>query len=68
MKLMVWICSQALLSPTGHESTSGKTKIPHKVYCSGWLLAKEIALAQHNLMRRENPLRSRFFFVKKKQT
>ncbi|WMV17749.1 hypothetical protein MTR67_011134 [Solanum verrucosum] len=39
-----------------------KAKIPHKVACFVWLLAKEVVLTQENLMKRGITLCSRCFF------
>ncbi|WMV09783.1 hypothetical protein MTR67_003168 [Solanum verrucosum] len=44
-----------------------KAKIPHKVACFVWLLAKEVVLTQENLMKWGITLYSRFFFVGKLQ-
>ncbi|CAN4116487.1 unnamed protein product [Withania somnifera] len=38
-----------------------KTKLPYKVACSVWLLAKELVLTQENLMKRGIILSLRFF-------
>ncbi|WMV33460.1 hypothetical protein MTR67_026845 [Solanum verrucosum] len=38
-----------------------RTSIPHKVACFAWLLAKEAALTQDNLMKRKITMCSRCF-------
>ncbi|CAN4123762.1 unnamed protein product [Withania somnifera] len=48
--------------PKWLQKHNWKGKIPHKVACFEWLLAKEAVLTQEDLMKRGIPLCSRFFF------
>ncbi|WMV19028.1 hypothetical protein MTR67_012413 [Solanum verrucosum] len=40
-----------------------KAKIPHKVACFVWFLAKDVVLTQENLMKKGITLCSRCFFL-----